>query len=386
MTPEQLQNTANFVKKMLGLRIIAKPLRVEEGPVVCTYYFELDHSIPIAKILSKAEDFALAAGVETLSITRMGGEIVFFVPNKVRKVIEFKDYLNWYLLDPKVSQMSIPIPLGVDHVGKFSAIDLVELPHLLLAGATGSGKSVYECAILCSISTLRTGRDIRFVLVDTKQMDLPLFSSLPHINRIVTTLHDYFAMMDDLMAEYRTRQQRIIAAGVRNIREYNTLVGPENAMPFIVLLIDEYGDLKLQDDAERKGASDDRKAVPRVNEYMQRLVQVCRAVGIHVILGTQRTSVDIIDGSIKANFQARVSLRLPTQIDSRTILDSPGAETLLGKGDMLLLSPNSEKLQRYHGPFVNLEDIGRVLMDLDMIRMQYERLRNAKNDQKIEIL
>jgi len=375
MTPEQATNISKFIAKMLGLRIHAKILRVEEGPVVTTYYFELGAAVPIAKILSKEEDFALAAGVDTLTITRIGGEIVFFVPNEVRKVIEFKDYLNWYLLDKEVSKMSIPIPLGVDHVGKFSAIDLVELPHLLLAGATGSGKSVYECAILCSISTLRTGRNIRFILVDTKQMDLPLFSSLPHIDRIVTTLHDYFAMMDDLMAEYRTRQQRIIAAGVRNIREYNTLVGPENAMPFIVLLIDEYGDLKLQDDAERKGASDDRKAVPKVNEYMQRLVQVCRAVGIHVILGTQRTSTDIIDGSIKANFQARISLRLPSQIDSRTILDTSGAETLLGKGDMLLLSPNSEKLQRFHGPFVDLSDIAMILAELDNIREMYKGLR-----------
>lgn len=375
LTPEQIDISVAFLQKLQGLRIKATLERVEPGPVVSGFYFKLANSEPISKIINKSEDFALAAGVEKVTITRHSGEIAIFAANKERKLIEFKKYLDWYLRNEEVQKMKIPIPLGVDSHGSEKALDLSEMPHILLAGETGSGKSVFEASIISSLACAKNPRELQIILVDTKQLDLPLFSTLPHVKATVTDLDGFHNMMDGLLFETYRRMGLLKNASVRNISEYHTMTSDNTQIPYIMVIIDEFADLLEQDKAWRKTIETDR---PPVDTWLKRLVQISRAAGIHVIAGTQRTSVKVVSGDIKANFPCRISLRLPTEFDSRTILGTDGAETLLGKGDMLVQMPNSEALRRYHGPFVHLGDIGEITVQNEMIREMYANLRSVK--------
>jgi S-DNA-T family DNA segregation ATPase FtsK/SpoIIIE len=367
-TPEQSNNVLALIKKLDGLDIKAKISSIEEGPVVTAYLFELDHSQPIVKILKKAEDFALSLGVDKVIIQRVKDKIAIFIPNENRKVVDFKEVIHWYLHDPDVQKMELPIPLGVDFHGEKSCLDICDMPHCLITGSTGSGKSVFEAAIISSLCYRYDSSNLNMYLVDTKQVDLPLFKSLPHVKACADNLDDFHTIMFGLMAEIRRRLSVLQNAGVRKIQEYHTMMGGKQHMPYIVLMLDEFGDLMDLDSAYRKADKEKYETTPTVKQWIKSCVQIGRAAGIHIIACTQRASVKIIDGDIKANLPCRVALRLPTQIDSRTILGTSGAENLLGKGDMLIQRPEKDSIERYHGPYVSMSDINELVINYDQMR------------------
>lgn len=377
-TDDQTLTSFAFIQKLKGLGIKLAPnikMRIEAGPIVTGYFYTLDNSVPLSKIMGKAEDFALAAGVESVNIQRVGSEIAIFAANKNHKEVDFKQVLHFMLTDEGAKNAIIPIPLGVDYTGKLSYLDLVDCPHLLLAGATGSGKSVFEAAVLATICISKTSKDLHIYTVDTKQMDLPLFQDMPQIQQTCTNLMEYLQTMTDILKMHEKRALKIRSAGLRSILEYNKMVGKDNKIPHILILIDEFADLIGYDKDARKDKEHPANEFQRADLLLQRIAQVGRATGIHCIAATQRTSVKIINGDIKANFPCRISLRLPTEADSRTILGTGGAENLLGKGDMLAQFPDSEILKRFHGPFVKHDDIVQVLVNHNEIRRQYENVR-----------
>jgi DNA segregation ATPase FtsK/SpoIIIE, S-DNA-T family len=330
------------------------------GPVVTGYPLALGASTSISTIMNKSEDIALHLGVESVDIRRIGGQVIIFVPNKDRKIVDFKDALYWLMKDDKVKEMQLPILLGMDYHGFNSAIDLVTQPHILIAGSTGSGKSIFESAVIAALVTMLNSKQLHLYIVDPKRVDLALFDGLPHVKRVVKDIEDWYPTINYLYDEVQNRNKVLEKAGCRNILEFNQK--SKSKMAFKILIIDELADLIEKDKyhrEEQKAMEEelDLKAI----DAIKRLIQVSRAAGIHIIACTQRTSVDIVTGTVKANFPTRISLRLPTKTDSRTILDENGAENLLGNGDMLLKAANSDGLERFHAPFVRIEDIKFIL-------------------------
>jgi len=365
---EQSQNIIALGQKLIGLGIQARFNKIEDGPVVTGYYFSLDHSVPVSKVVKKAEDFALAMDTGKVLVQREGGLIAVFVPNKDRAIIDYKDVLHWYLNDPRVNTMELPIPLGMDHKGAKDAFDLCDMPHVLITGSTGSGKSVYEACILTSLAYFKSSDDLHFYLVDTKMVDLPLFGSLPHVQLVADNLQKFHEMMDGIMQEIRRRLKVLQGSGCRKILDYHKM---GYHMPYIVVMLDEFGDLMELDSAAKKGGQ--FEDLPTVKSWIKQAVQIGRAAGVHIIACTQRASVKVVDGDIKANLPCRISLRLPTQVDSRTILGVGGAENLLGKGDMLVQMPERDTVERFHGPFVSVNDIAMLIDDYERIKTQLKR-------------
>lgn len=371
MTQQELEQSNNIIalgQKLIGLGIKSTFSHVEPGPVVTGYFFTLDHSVPINKVMKKAEDFALAMEQDKVVVQRIGGKIVVFVPNKERQIVEFKNYLHWYLNDPFVRTQQLPIPLGVDYRGQKSVFDLCDMPHCLITGSTGSGKSVFEAAIICCLVYLRASSELELYLCDTKKVDLPLFADLPHVKMMADDVNKFHNMMNYIMNETRRRLGVLQGSACRKIQDYHQMMGGIESMPYIVVMIDEFGDLMDIDKAIR-ASGDSLDDVPTVKQWIKSAAQICRAAGVHLICCTQRASVKVVDGDIKINLPCRISLRLPTQIDSRTILGTGGAENLLGKGDMLIQRPEKDTLERFHGPYVSMNDIAEIVN-------QYERLKD----------
>ena len=363
-----------LLKRLNGLGVSG--IHFEEpiiGPIITGYPITLKKdNIAIKSILSKEQDLAMAVGVDSITIERIGEQLIIFVPNKEKKVVDFKDSLFWFLKDEKVSKMQLPILLGTDYMGNGAAFDLAEQPHVLIAGSTGSGKSIFESSIIAALSMFKSPKDLDLFLVDTKELDLGLFRSLPHVRDTAGTIEDWYILITKLKELVKERNIKLSSKGVRNIAEYNKMGGN---MHYIVLIIDELADLIEKDLVYREEEKANCKMmnVPvsyqnaKVLDDLKRLIQVCRASGIHIIACTQRTSTDIISGVVKANFPTRISLRLPTWQDSATILGQKGAESLLGNGDMLVRMANSQSVERYHGPFVRLNDIELILTQREMI-------------------
>lgn len=370
-TPEQQTNLLNLIKKMNGLDIDAKPIGIEEGPVVTAYLFDLDAGESISRILKKDEDFALALKVDSVVIQRIKGHVVIFVPNKVRKTINYMDVLYWYMTNTDVQNAKLPIALGVDFHGEKSFIDLCECPHILLTGSTGSGKSVFEASIISNFCYRYSSSELNLYLVDTKKLDLPLFEQLPQVKKVAKDLEEYNAMMFAIMFEIRRRNSILQGASCRNIHDYHALQGNISCMPYIVVIIDEMADLIDIDYIERKADKEAYEGIPTVKGYIKQVTQIARAAGIHLIGCTQRASVKIIDGDTKTNLPCRISLRVATRVDSQVILDEPGAENLLGKGDMLIKRPEVDVLQRFHGPFVSMDDIQNLIYNYNEIRRAF---------------
>lgn len=372
-TLEQQTNVLSLIKKMNGLDIKAKSTSVEEGPIITAYFFELDASESLNKILKKSEDFALALGADKVVTQRIRDKIVLFVPNKTRKIIDYKDVLYWYMHDETVKNMSIPIPLGVDFHGNKSAIDLAICPHILLTGSTGSGKSVYEANILCSLGYYFDSSELNMYLVDTKKLDLPLFEGLPHVLSIADDLDKAHSLITHILQEIRRRNTILQNAQCRNIHNYHKMMGGKSSMPFIVFMLDEFGDLVKLDEDARKEDKEKYEDTPRIMSRIQQIAGIARASGVHIIACTQRADVKVINGTTKTNLPCRIALRCSSRVDSQTILDTGGAENLLGKGDMLIKYPENDILVRYHGPFVDMADIQNLVMNYEQTRMAFGR-------------
>lgn len=370
MTQVELEQSNNIIalgSKLIGLGIKSTFSHVEPGPVVTGYFFTLDHSVPINKVMKKAEDFALAMEQDKVVVQRIGGKIAVFVPNRQRQIVDFKDYLHWYLNSLEVAKLQLPIPLGVDYRGTKSVFDLVDMPHCLITGSTGSGKSVLEAAIICCLCYFRDSSELELYLCDTKKVDLPLFEDIPHVKIIADDVNKFHNMMNYIMQETRRRLGVLQNSSCRKIQDYHQMMGSINSMPYIVVMIDEFGDLMDLDYGLRK-SSDTLEDVPSVKQWIKSAAQICRAAGVHLICCTQRASVKVVDGDIKINLPCRISLRLPTQIDSRTILGTGGAENLLGKGDMLIQRPEKDTLERFHGPYVSMKDITEIVTQYDRLK------------------
>jgi DNA segregation ATPase FtsK/SpoIIIE, S-DNA-T family len=365
------QNTIEerILNKLRGLKILnPKIINKQIGPIVTGFALEFNQSTPIANVLKLNEDLALACGVDSVDIQRIGQHVWVFIPNEVKEVIDFKEALFWYLKDENVRKAQLPLLLGTNFKGEKQFLELSTQPHLLIAGSTGSGKSIFESNLIASLTMLKNENELRLYLVDTKRLDLTLFEDLPHVEMVAKDIEDWYNLINSLIGEVASRNYLFEKSKVRNIQEYNLKQELDNKskMPYIVLVIDELADL-IEHDKEVRRSADKNHLEPKVIDSLRRLIQVCRAAGVHVIACTQRTSVDVVTGIVKTNFPTRISLKLPSATDSRTILDAKGAENLLGNGDFLLKDQNSDNLRRFHAPFVRLEDIKMILEQREMI-------------------
>jgi len=368
----------------LGLEAIFKP-PITKGPIISAYRFTPKGRTRVSHLEMLASDFAIALGVEDVLVKRMPGEsaVGIFVPRKEREEIKFLDtvskaYVYYNQKDLKSLFESVPIPLnfGVDSLGRPAIEDLEKMPHLLIAGSTGSGKSTLLTSILATLVYVLNSNTLKLVLSDTKGVEFGHFIGAPHLLfEPATSIYQTLERMDWIIDEMESRLKIIAASGNRNIHEYNSSLTIDKLkikgivddgetdgiiLPYIVLVIDELADLMLHRGKERGESK-------IAQDKLSMIVQKSRAAGVYVIAATQRPSVNVVAGSIKANFPARLTFRLPSSADSRTVIGTGGAEHLLSRGDMLFLSPNKPGLHRFHAPFVATEEIA-AAVDLSVRR------------------
>ncbi len=335
--------------------------QINPGPVVTTFEFKPEAGIKYSRITNLCDDLCLALKAESILIERMAGKstVGIQVPNRQREIIWLRENIESQEFMGSKSKMTIA--MGKDINGRIVTADLAGMPHLLIAGSTGAGKSVAINAMIMSILYKATPDQVRLILVDPKRLELGNYEGVPHLYTPIITEPKLAAnALRNAVREMERRLKLLAAKGVRNIDQYNRLFdqndtlslfgedSDEKPIPYIVIIIDELADLMMLDSSN-------------VEESITRLAQMARAVGIHLVLATQRPSVDVITGLIKANFPARVSFRVATKVDSRTILDANGAEALLGKGDMLYLPSGSARVHRLHAPFVTEKEIAAVV-------------------------
>jgi len=330
-------------------------VEIHPGPVVTTYEFKPDAGVKYAKVVSLADDLALALEAESVRIDRMGGRgtVGIEIPNEDREMIGLRAVLDSDLA--RRSSARLLIGLGKNVAGDTYIADLATMPHLLIAGATGTGKSVGLNCIIASLLFNTTPDECRLIMIDPKRLELGVYEGIPHLLAPVVTEPKLAANVLRWAVGEMDKRTRILAGeGVRNIEQFNNIIKTEgegesglSPLHYIVIVIDELADLMMT-------------ASKEVEESITRLAQMARAVGIHLILATQRPSVDVITGLIKANFPARISFRVSARVDSRTILDASGAEQLLGRGDMLFLPPQSSRLVRVHGAYVSEKEVARI--------------------------
>jgi DNA segregation ATPase FtsK/SpoIIIE, S-DNA-T family len=339
-------------------------VQIHPGPVVTTYEFKPDAGVKYSKITGLADDLCLAMQAESVLIDRIPGKstVGIQIPNPNREQISLRELLESEAYRRSASKLTLA--LGKTIHGEPFVSDLATMPHLLIAGSTGTGKSVSVNAMLSSILFRASPDDVRLIMIDPKRLELGMYEDIPHL--LTPVVVDPKLASNALrwaVREMEERYKTLAAVGVRNIDQYNRNIrqaqseqqGPlldkngneVKALPFIVVLIDELADLMMV-------------ASNEVEESICRLAQMARAVGIHLILATQRPSVDVITGLIKANLPARISFRVSSKIDSRTILDGNGAEQLLGRGDMLYLPPASSRFVRLHGPYISEQESARL--------------------------
>jgi len=335
--------------------------QINPGPVVTTFEFKPDAGIKYSRITNLTDDLCLALKAESILIERMAGKstVGIQVPNREREIIWLRE--NIESQEFMGSKSKLTLAMGKDINGRIVTADLNGMPHLLIAGSTGSGKSVAINAFIMSILYKATPDQVRLILVDPKRLELGNYEGVPHLHTPIITEPKLAAnALRNAVREMERRLKLLAAKGVRNIDQYNRLFdnggtpslfeedSDDTPLPYIVIIIDELADLMMLDSSN-------------VEESITRLAQMARAVGIHLVLATQRPSVDVITGLIKANFPARISFRVATKVDSRTILDANGAEALLGKGDMLYLPSGSARVHRLHAPLVTEKEIAAVV-------------------------
>jgi len=350
-----------LTEKYAEFEIHGQITQINPGPVVTTFEFKPEAGIKYSRITNLCDDLCLALKAESILIERMAGKstVGIQVPNRQREIIWLRENIESQEFMGSKSKMTIA--MGKDINGRIVTADLAGMPHLLIAGSTGAGKSVAINAMIMSILYKATPDQVRLILVDPKRLELGNYEGVPHLYTPIITEPKLAAnALRNAVREMERRLKLLAAKGVRNIAQYNRLFdqngtpslfaeeSDEKPIPYIVIIIDELADLMMLDSSN-------------VEESITRLAQMARAVGIHLVLATQRPSVDVITGLIKANFPARVSFRVATKVDSRTILDANGAEALLGKGDMLYLPSGSARVHRLHAPFVTEKEIAAVV-------------------------
>jgi S-DNA-T family DNA segregation ATPase FtsK/SpoIIIE len=378
MDESELKERARAIEqKCMEFDIGGHVTQINPGPVVTTFEFKPEAGIKYSRITGLGDDLCLALQAESILIERIPGKstVGIEVPNVHRETIALRDVVE----SPEFSHSpsKLTLPFGKDLIGRIRAGDLTQMPHLLIAGSTGTGKSVFLNSLLMGMLFKSTPDELKLVLIDPKQLEMGLYADIPHLFTPVVTNPKVAAnVMRNATREMERRLKLLAARGVRNIDQYNRTFekgqslslfdGAEEdehkPLPYMVIVIDELADLMMVD-------------TNGVEESITRLAQMARAVGIHLILATQRPSVDVITGLIKANFPARISFRVASKVDSRTILDANGSESLLGKGDMLYLPAGSSRLHRIHGPYVNEREVEAVC---DFWRDQAQAIYNEE--------
>jgi S-DNA-T family DNA segregation ATPase FtsK/SpoIIIE len=336
-------------------------VQIHPGPVVTTFELKPEAGVKYSKITGLADDLCLAMQAESVLIDRIPGKstVGIQIPNRNREQISLRELLESDVYRRSASKLTLA--LGKTIHGEPYVTDLATMPHLLIAGSTGTGKSVGINAMLTSILYRATPDEVRLIMIDPKRLELGMYEDIPHLlTPVVVDPKQAANALRWAVREMEERYKTLAAEGVRNIEQYNRNVQhtlaerrpdddgePMKPLPFIVVLIDELADLMMV-------------ASNEVEQSIARLAQMARAVGIHLILATQRPSVDVITGLIKANLPSRISFRVSSKIDSRTILDGNGAEQLLGRGDLLFLPPASSRFLRLHGPYISEQETARL--------------------------
>ena len=358
---DELREEAKVLVEKCGeFDVRGQVVRINPGPMVTTYEFKPEAGVKYSRVTGLADDLCLAMRAESILIERMAGQstVGIQVPNHERETIHLRDVIESDTFAK--SKARLTIAMGKDINGRIVTADLASMPHVLIAGSTGSGKSVAINAMIMSLLFRTTPAQVRLILVDPKRVELGMYEGIPHLFTPIITEPKLAAnALRNAVREMERRLKLLASRSVRNIDQYNKLF--EGAMPslfddsedneplpYIVIIIDELADLMMLDRAN-------------VEESITRLAQMARAVGIHLVLATQRPSVDVITGLIKANVPTRISFRLATKVDSRTILDTNGAEALLGRGDMLFLPPGTSRLMRLHAPYVSEKETAAIV-------------------------
>ncbi len=354
---EEMKQKADLLEQKLSdFKIRGKVTQVFPGPVVTMYEFEPEPGIKLSKIISLTDDLGRALGGVSVRISPIPGktEIGIEVPNEDPAIVSLKDIIGSDVFQKSKSLLTLA--LGKDIYGRAVVGDLIKMPHLLIAGTTGSGKSVLLNSIIISILYKATPWDVKMLMIDPKLLELSRYEGIPHLFApVMTNPKDATVALKKMVLEMERRYRLIAEQGARNIDTYNKQVPKEEKLPYIVVIIDELADLMFT-------------ASKEVENSIVRLAQMARASGIHLIVATQRPSVDVITGIIKANFPTRVAFQVSSRVDSRTILDVHGAEQLIGRGDMLLMRPGS-RLTRLHGAYVSEEEIADIV---DFVKEQGE--------------
>jgi S-DNA-T family DNA segregation ATPase FtsK/SpoIIIE len=358
---DELREEARVLVEKCGeFDVRGQVVQINPGPMVTTYEFKPEAGVKYSRVTGLAEDLCLAMRAESILIERMAGKstVGIQVPNHERETIHLRDVLESETFSRAKSRLTLA--MGKDINGRIVTADLASMPHVLIAGSTGSGKSVAINAMIMSLLFRTTPSQVRLILVDPKRVELGMYEGIPHLFTPIITEPKLAAnALRNAVREMERRLKLLASRSVRNIDQYNKLFDSampslfdegeaEEPLPYIVIIIDELADLMMLDRSN-------------VEESITRLAQMARAVGIHLILATQRPSVDVITGLIKANVPTRISFRLATKVDSRTILDTNGAEALLGRGDMLFLPPGTSRLMRLHAPYVSEKETAAVV-------------------------
>jgi len=370
---EELDAQARFLEqKLREFAVEGEVVQVLPGPVITMYEFAPAAGVKVSKIVNLQDDLALVMqAVSVRVVAPIPGKAVvgIEIPHKRRETVRLRDLLDSEEFRTSMSKLSLA--LGKDTLGRPVVTDLALIPHLLIAGATGSGKSVGLNSLICSLLFRATPADVRMIMIDPKMLEFSVYDGIPHLLvPVVTDPKKAAVVLRRVVEEMGRRYQLLAAQGVRSIAQYNqrleeaqrqgpggpaqapaeheTAPAPAEKLPYLVVVIDELSDLMMVSARE-------------VEDSLMRIAQMARAAGIHLIVATQRPSVDVLTGVIKANFPARLSFQVTSKVDSRTILDTNGAETLLGRGDTLFLAPGTSKPQRVHGAYVTEAEIGRLV-------------------------
>ncbi|MFC1809746.1 DNA translocase FtsK, partial [Candidatus Omnitrophota bacterium] len=355
---DDLMGNSQIIENCLAnFDIHVKVTEVEQGPVITRYEILPAPGTKISTIMSFQDDIGLAMKTPSVRISPVAGKstIGIEVPNSVTNIVFLKELIE--NASAKTEKYSLPMFLGKNTSGGPLVADLADMPHILIAGTTGSGKTVCVNSIITGMLYHLNPNQLRLVLIDPKMVELSVYNGIPHLlSPVVTDPKKAATVLNWVVSEMENRYKLLAAVGVRNIRTFNSRIPSESdaeenipaCMPYIVVIIDELADLMLT-------ASD------KVEAAITRLAQLSRAVGIHLVLATQRPSVNVITGVIKANFPARLSFKVASKVDSRTVLDMMGADKLIGKGDMLFLQPGEAKPIRAQSAFISDKEIKDIL-------------------------